>query len=59
MSLRIFHIVFVMVCVAFSIFVAAWGWQNGRQTLAIVFAVFTLALIVYGVYAFRKLREME
>ena len=59
MSLRIFHIVFVMVCIALSIFVAAWGWKNDAQTLAIVFAAFTLALIVYGVYAFRKLREME
>jgi formate hydrogenlyase subunit 3/multisubunit Na+/H+ antiporter MnhD subunit len=59
MSLRIFHIVFVMVCIALSIFVAAWGWKNNAQTLAITFAVLTLALIVYGVYAFRKLREME
>ncbi|HYU23698.1 MAG TPA: hypothetical protein VEO74_00725 [Thermoanaerobaculia bacterium] len=59
MSLRIFHIVFVMVCVALSIFVAAWGWRNGAATLAIVFAVFALALVFYGVHAFRKLRELE
>jgi len=59
MSLRVFHIVFVMVCVALSIFVAAWGWQNGNQTLAIVFALSALALIAYGVQAFKKLRELE
>lgn len=59
MSLRVFHIVFVMVCVALSIFVAAWGWRNDAATLAIVFALLTLALIVYGVYAFRKLRDLE
>ncbi|HEY6139840.1 MAG TPA: hypothetical protein VI670_18930 [Thermoanaerobaculia bacterium] len=59
MSLRIFHIVFVMVCVALSIFVAVWGWRNHSQTLAATFAALTLALIVYGVYAFRKLRNLE
>jgi len=59
MSLRVFHIVFVMVCVALSIFVAAWGWRNGNQTLAIVFALSALALIAYGVQAFKKLRELE
>jgi len=59
MSLRVFHIVFVMVCVALSIFVAAWGWRNSSQTLAITFAVFAVALIVYGVSAFKKLRELE
>ncbi len=59
MSLRIFHIVFVMVCVALSIFVAVWGWQNDSPKLAITFVVATLALIVYGVYAFRKLRDLE
>ena len=59
MSLRIFHIVFVMVCLALSIFVAVWGLQNHAQTLAATFAALTLALIVYGVYAFRKLRNLE
>ena len=59
MSLRIFHIVFVMVCVALSIFVAVWGWRNDSPKLALTFAAATLALIVYGVYAFRKLRDME
>jgi membrane protein implicated in regulation of membrane protease activity len=59
MSLRVFHIVFVMVCIALSVFVAAWGIQNGNMALAIVFAVFGVLLVAYGVKAFRKLREME
>ena len=59
MSLRIFHIVFVMVCEALSIFVAVWGWQNHATALSATFAVVAVALIVYGVYAFRKLRELE
>lgn len=59
MSLRIFHIVFVMVCVALSIFVAAWGWRNNAAALAIVFALFAVALVAYGVRAFRKLKELE
>jgi hypothetical protein len=59
MSLRIFHIVFVMVCVALSIFVAAWGWKNSATPLAVTFALFAVALVVYGVHAFRKLKELE
>jgi hypothetical protein len=59
MSLRVFHIIFVMVCVALSVFVAAWGLKNSASTLAIVFALFAVALVVYGVHAFRKLRELE
>ena len=59
MSLRIFHIVFVMVCVALSIFVAAWGLRNEATALTITFALFAVALIVYGVSAFRKLKELE
>ncbi len=59
MSLRVFHIVFVMVCVALSIFVAAWGVRNNAIALASVFALFGVALVVYGVHAFRKLRELE
>lgn len=59
MSLRVFHIIFVMVCVALSIWVAAWGVRNGNTALAVVFAVFGVLLVAYGVKAFRKLREME
>ena len=59
MSLRVFHIIFVMVCVALSIFVAAWGWKNQATALAITFAIFAIALIVYGASAFRKLKELE
>jgi quinol-cytochrome oxidoreductase complex cytochrome b subunit len=59
MSLRIFHIVFVMVCVALSIFVGVWGWRNHAPALSTTFAVVAVALIVYGVYAFRKLRNLE
>lgn len=59
MSLRVFHIVFVMVCVALSIFVAVWGWKNQATALMVTFAVFAVALILYGASAFKKLKELE
>ena len=59
MSLRVFHIIFVMVCVALSIFVAVWGWQNHSTPLMVTFAIFAVALIVYGASAFKKLKELE
>lgn len=59
MSLRVFHIIFVMVCVALSIFVAAWGWKNQSTALMVTFAIFAVILIVYGASAFKKLKELE
>jgi membrane protein implicated in regulation of membrane protease activity len=59
MSLRIFHVIFVMVCVALSVFVTAWAWKNQATALMVTFAVFAVALIVYGASAFKKLKELE
>ena len=66
MSLRIFHVVFIAVCVAFSIFVAIWGIQEfsatrstGALALAMVFVGAAAALILYGKKAFGKLRELD
>ncbi len=66
MSLRVFHLVFIAVSVALSAFVAAWGVREWRASgsasalgLAIVFFACGVALIVYGVHAVRKFRELE
>lgn len=65
MSLRIFHIVFVLVSILLSVFVALWGVreysQRGSGTglaLAIVFALSAVTLVVYGRKVFRKLKEL-
>ena len=65
MSLRIFHIVFITVSIALSIFVAVWGIQeyrashsNGALGLAIVFVICGIALVVYAARAFGKLRDL-
>jgi hypothetical protein len=66
MSLRAFHIVFIVVSVALSAFVAAWGLReyrtahsNGALALAAVFFVGGVTLVAYGVHAAKKYREME
>ena len=65
MSLKVFHIVFVIVCVALSLWVGVWGIRdymlerNGTAlTLAILFLLSGLALVVYGRKAFEKLRDL-
>jgi TRAP-type C4-dicarboxylate transport system permease small subunit len=65
MSLRVFHVVFIIVCVAFSLFMAIWGvteYRNAQTstTLAvgIIFGFATVALLVYGVKAFKKLKDI-
>lgn len=65
MSLRIFHIVFVTVSIALSVFVAIWGVREfmlTRSTSALVLAgVFLLGgvlLVAYAGKAFRKLKDL-
>ena len=65
MSLRIFHILFVIVCVGLSVCVAIWGIRDYMAersplalTLAIVFALSGVVLVVYGTKAFAKLRDL-
>ncbi|HXG59097.1 MAG TPA: hypothetical protein VNL91_08745 [Thermoanaerobaculia bacterium] len=65
MSLRIFHIVFIIVCVAFSLFVGVWGVRRfmaersgDALALGILFLLTGVALVVYGVKVFEKLRNV-
>jgi hypothetical protein len=65
MSLRIFHIIFVVVCVLLALFVAVWGFRNylvmhnsNGLILGLVFLASGVALVVYGVKVFDKLKEL-
>ena len=65
MSLRSFHIVFVIVTVVLSIYVALWGireFANERSTmgltLAAIFLVTAVGGVIYGKKAFAKLKEL-
>jgi uncharacterized PurR-regulated membrane protein YhhQ (DUF165 family) len=65
MSLRAFHIIFVIVTVILSLYVALWGIREfsqersmGALALAILFFITAVGLIVYGKKAYRKLKEL-
>lgn len=65
MSLRAFHIVFVVVTIVLSLYVALWGIREYTQdrnatalTLALLFLGAAVALMIYGKKAFRKLKEL-
>jgi hypothetical protein len=65
MSLRIFHIIFVMICVALSVWVGVWGirsWMadrnGGALALGVVFLASGLVLVLYGRRVFEKLRDL-
>ncbi len=65
MSLRIFHIVFVTVSIALSIFVTIWGVReymvtrsSGAIALSAVFLACGVLLVVYAGRVFRKLKEL-
>lgn len=66
MSLRAFHIVFIVVSVVLSLFVALWGFRQFAAersgtglTLAIVFLACAAVLIVYGKKVYGKLRDLS
>lgn len=65
MSLRVFHIVFVVVTIVLSLYVALWGIREftqersaGSLALAILFLAAAVGLMVYGKKVFVKLREL-
>jgi lipopolysaccharide export LptBFGC system permease protein LptF len=65
MSLRVFHIVFVIVTILLSVYVALWGIREFTQersgmalTLAILFATMAVVMMVYGKKVVRKFREL-
>jgi len=65
MSLRAFHIIFVIVTVALSLYVAMWGFteysrqrDTGALALGLLFLVTAAGLCVYGKKAYGKLRDL-
>jgi hypothetical protein len=66
MSLRIFHIIFVTVSIALSIFVTIWGVReymatrsSGALALSGVFLIGGILLVAYAGKAFRKLKDLS
>ena len=65
MSLRAFHIIFIIGTVVLSLYVALWGIREFAQErsnlglgLAIVFLASAVGLMIYGKKAFAKLKEL-
>ena len=64
MSLRAFHIVFVTVSTLMCLFLAVWAFGLSRESggivtvLGVLGVVGTLGMPVYGVYFYRKARNI-
>ena len=59
MSLRAFHILFIVLSILLAAGCAAWGFANGlTPVFGIVCMGISLALLVYGVYFFKKSRKL-
>ncbi len=65
MSLRIFHIVFVIICIALSLFVGVWGIRDymaersvAALSIGVLFLLSGLVLVLYGRKVFFKLRDL-
>jgi len=65
MSLKVFHIVFIVLTTVLSLYVALWGIREfaqqkstGGLALGIVFFVMAVGLMVYGKKAYAKFKEI-
>jgi len=65
MSLKAFHIVFVVVTTVLSLFVALWGIREFAQqqsaaglALGLVFLAMAIALMFYGRKVYAKFKEI-
>ena len=59
MSLKAFHIVFIVLATLLAIACAAWSYLNQTApAFGIGAAVVALALIVYGIYFIKKSRNI-
>jgi fumarate reductase subunit D len=65
MSLRAFHIIFVVVTIVLSLYVALWGIREFSQdrnamalTTGLLFLGMAVVLMVYGKKVVRKFKEL-
>ncbi|MBV8520321.1 MAG: hypothetical protein JO197_23220 [Acidobacteria bacterium] len=65
MSLRAFHIVFIVVSVMLSLYVGVWGVRQyriegttGALAFGVIFLLAAVALVIYGMNVVRKFREL-
>lgn len=59
MSLRAFHILFILVTTLLAAGCAAWGFATGMPlTFEIVCVCIAMALVAYGFCFFRKTRNL-
>ena len=66
MSLRIFHVIFIIASIVLSLFVAVWAVREYQAThsigalgLGVVFVVAGFAMVAYGLRWFKKLKELS
>jgi hypothetical protein len=66
MSLKAFHIVFVIAAILLSFGFAAWSlmtYSDGRRVIDLVFGVVSalagVGLVIYGRYVLRKLKHIS
>ncbi len=59
MSLKAFHLFFITISTLLCVWVGTWAIRQGRGALAALFLAVGVALVVYGVRFWRKLKELK
>jgi hypothetical protein len=59
MSLKAFHLIFVILLTALSFGCAAWAFQAGSVFLGVAGIAAGVLVIVYGAYFLKKLKKIS
>lgn len=66
MSLKAFHLFFIVVCILFTLAFGAWGivdYRDSHEAMNLAMGILSLlisgALVAYGGYAIRKLKGVS
>ncbi len=59
MSLKVFHIIFILASISLAVFCAVWAFQTqAAPAFAYTSLAVALILAIYGVYFFRKAKNI-
>ena len=59
MSLKSFHIFFIIISILMSLGFAWWSFREGHEIYAAVTSLLGMGLIVYLVYFLKKMKQEE
>jgi hypothetical protein len=59
MSLRVFHILFIVVSILFLCGLAYWALETNETVYIVIAAIGTVTLLIYGGFFLKKMKRLK